>query len=72
VYNSDKYLICTILGVIDIDDATGEDINEAGLFTANSSEGGSQGPFHLYARITFGTIQKSPERQLVFNWNLYF
>lgn len=71
VENSDKYLIVRSEITIGNDDAVGANLSEAGLFTSNSAAGGSSGPFHLYARVTFPTITKTVTRQLLFVWYIY-
>jgi hypothetical protein len=69
--NDDKYLIIRVEVTISNDDANGNNLSEAGLFTAASSSGGYAGPFHMYARTTFPTITKSVTRQLLFVWYIY-
>ncbi len=71
--NNNKWLIVKITTTLGVDDAVGYDISEAGLFTSVSSQPGSgnAGPFHLFARVTFSTIQKTSTRELIFVWYLY-
>lgn len=69
--NENKYLIIRAEITISNDDANGNNLSEAGLFTAASSSGGYAGPFHMYARVTFPTITKSVTRQLLFVWYIY-
>jgi len=69
--NEDRYLIIRVEITISNDDANGNNLSEAGLFTAASSSGGYSGPFHMYARVTFPTITKSVTRQLLFVWYIY-
>jgi len=70
--NDNSYLITRIMSTITIFDCNGYNINEAGLFTAESGAGGYSGHFSLFARITFPTIVKTSSRQLVFIWYIYF
>ena len=70
--NDDSWLIAKIMSNINIFDANGNNISEAGLFTSSSNVGGYSGHFTLFARVTFPVIVKSPARQLVFIWYLYF
>jgi hypothetical protein len=69
--NDDKYLIARAEITISNDDANGNNLSEAGLFTASSSSGGYSGPFHMYARCTFPSITKVETRQLLFVWYIY-
>lgn len=71
VNNASRYLIAQIQFEVGVNDADGSLINEAGLFTASDETGGSVGPFHLFARITFPSIYKSVDRILFFIWYLY-
>lgn len=70
--NYNYWLIGKITTTLGTNDANGFNINEAGLFTAESSAGGYSGQFSLYARVTFPTIVKSSSRQLLFVWYVYF
>lgn len=70
--NSNAWLIGKIVSTLSISEANGKNLNEAGLYTSESNNGSYNGPFHLYARITFPTIVKSSERQLIFIWYIYF
>ena len=72
--NYNTWLIARVATTIGPSDGNGYNLNEAGLFTAESSVGGYSGvdKFHLYARVTFPTIVKSSSRQLLFIWYLYF
>lgn len=76
--NDNKYLIAKVTTTL----ATGEcnedgpggtwnDLSEAGLFVSQSDAAGSSGPWTLFARVTFSTIQKTSSRSLVFTWYLY-
>jgi len=69
--NDDKWLILKVTVTIGVDDANGEQMSEAGLFTATSNAGGWAGDFFLFARITFSSIVKTSDRRLVFVWYLY-
>jgi len=69
--NDDKWLIIKTTITIGVNDANGEQISEAGLFTATENSGGHTGPFYLFARVTFSTIVKTTDRRLVFVWYLY-
>lgn len=71
IANSNKYLIAKVAATIGSGDAEGSTINEAGLFTAMSGSGGWNGPFHLFARVTFSSIVKTTERRLIFVWYIY-
>ena len=69
--NDDRWLVLKITVTIGVDDANGQQISEAGLFTATSDAGGHTGNFYLFARVTFSTIVKTSDRRLVFVWYLY-
>ena len=71
INNSSKYLIAQVQFQIESDDANGSLISEAGLFTASDQTGDYDGPFHLFARVTFPSIYKSADRILFFIWYLY-
>lgn len=70
-FNDDRYIILKITTTITIDDANGEQLSEAGLYSAESASGNYDGPFNLFARVTFPSIVKSADRRLVFIWYLY-
>lgn len=69
--NANAYLICRVTVTIGIDDANGNNINEAGLFICDDNTGGAVGPFHLFSRVTFPSIVKTTDRQLIFVWYIY-
>jgi len=69
--NANKYLVCRLIITIGIDDANGNNLTEAGLYTSESVAGGYAGPFNLFARVTFPSIVKTTSRQLVFVWYMY-
>jgi hypothetical protein len=57
------------------------DLNEAGLYVSDSKlqadfTGGSAAAhlatIRMFARVTFSTLRKFPERQIVFVWNVFF
>jgi len=69
--NEGAWLILRTTTILGLDRALGEEINEAGLFTALSDVSGYGGPFHLFARITFPTLVKTNNRELIFIWYIY-
>lgn len=69
--NDSKWLVLKITTTISINDANGEQISEAGLFSAESRAGSYSGQFSLFARVTFPTLVKSSDRRLIFVWYLY-
>jgi hypothetical protein len=73
--NDDNWLVAKITVTIGIDDANGNQLSEAGLFTASSDSGGysidGSGNFTLFARTTFPSIIKTSDRRLIFRWYLY-
>lgn len=57
------------------------DLSEAGLYVSDSiNQADFEGPsaadhlasIKLFARVTFSTIRKFPERVIIFNWYVYF
>ena len=69
--NNNQYLIAKVTITLGTDDANGNNINEAGLFTADSSAGGHGGPFNIFSLVTFPTIVKDSSRQIMFMWYIY-
>ena len=70
ILNDSKYLTLKIQATIGVNDANGEQLSEAGLFSAKSSAGAT-GQFSLFARVTFPSLIKTEERRLLFVWYLY-
>jgi len=70
--NDSAWLIARVVTTLGSTDAVDQQINEAGLFSATSTAGGHSGPFHLFSRVTFPTVLKTSENQLIFVWYLYF
>lgn len=71
VLNDNSWLIIKITTTIGVNDANGQQLSEAGLFSAASSTGGYSGQFSLFARVTFPSLIKTAERRLIFVWYLY-
>ena len=69
--NGNSWLIIRISVTIGANDANGNQLSEAGLFTATSGAGGHSGQFSLFSKVTFPTIVKTDARRLVFVWYLY-
>lgn len=69
--NDDKWLVIKITVTIGINDANGNQLSEAGLFTAASDAGGYGGQFTLFARTSYPSIIKTSDRRLIFRWYLY-
>jgi len=70
--NNDSYLIVQSTITISMNDANGYNLNEAGLYSAESNSGGYTGPFHLFSKVTFPTLVKTSSRELDFIWFIYF
>jgi len=66
----DSYLVVKIVFTIGEDDANGYNISEAGLYTSDGLDL-ENGPFHLFARVSFPTIAKTSGRDLLFVWYIY-
>jgi hypothetical protein len=71
VLNDNSWLIIKITTTIGVNDANGQQLSEAGLFSAASSSGGYAGQFSLFARVTYPSLIKTSERRLIFVWYLY-
>lgn len=70
--NNDRWLTAKATFILDTDDANwGDPINEAGLFIAENTNAGHNGPFALFSRITFSSFQKSDTRKITFVWYIY-
>jgi len=70
--NDNAYLIMELTMTVGSYDANGNGINEAGLYINESNVGGAVAPFYMFSKITFPTITKIVNRQLIFNWYIYF
>lgn len=82
--NQDEYLVADITTTILDNEANGPsgatgpaayyDISEAGLFISNSNDPLLFDPtsVKLFARVTFSSIRKYVDRQLVFVWKIFF
>jgi len=71
VLNDSRQLVLQITTTIGITNANGYQLSEAGLFTAESNNGGYNGNFSLFSRITFPALIKTGDRRLIFVWYLY-
>lgn len=69
--NEDKWLIGKITTTLGTALANGQQISEAGLYTAESRNPGYNGQFSLFARVTFPTLIKTSDRRIVFIWYIY-
>lgn len=65
--NASRLLAIKVSFQILSDDAVGQNVNEAGLYTAEDNNG----PWHIFARVTFPTIVKTVGRDLLFVWYVY-
>ncbi len=70
--NDNAFLVCKVITTVEANDANNSLLSEAGLFTSESKLGDFEGPFNIFARITFPTIVKSEDRRLIFVWYIYF
>lgn len=70
--NDDAWLVVKITVVLTGSDANSADpLNEAGIYIAESNSPGFTGPFTLFSRVTFSSIQKDSTRQLTLVWYIY-
>jgi len=71
ILNDDRYLVIKITTTIGVNDANGQQLSEAGLFSAASATGGYSGNFSLFARVTYPSLIKTADRRFIFVWYLY-
>ncbi len=71
INNEDKWLVGKITTTLGTTLANGNQISEAGLYTAESRNPGYSGQFSLFARVTFPTLIKTVDRRIVFIWYIY-
>jgi len=69
--NENSWLILRISITIGANDSNGNQLSEAGLFSAESGAGGYLGQFSMFSKVTFPTIVKTSARRLLFVWYLY-
>jgi hypothetical protein len=69
--NEDKWLVGKITVTLGTALANGNQISEAGLYTAESRNPGYSGQFSLFARVTFPTLIKTVHRRIIFIWYIY-
>lgn len=70
--NNSQWLIVKITMTLGDDDANGNNLNEAAIYTADSNAGEHTGPFNMFSLITYPTLVKDATRQIIFIWYLYF
>jgi hypothetical protein len=72
--NDGRYLISSLSIQLEVGDANGQIINEIGLYSSSSTIPGrlNTGPFHLYAKATFPSLVKAPDRYFLFIWYIYY
>lgn len=70
--NDNRFLIGKATTTLKYDEANGYDLNEAGIWLSNSSDPNAAVTFELFARVTFSTIRKDDQRELVILWYFYF
>jgi hypothetical protein len=69
--NEDKWLVGKITTTLGTALANGEQISEAGLYSAESRNPGYSGQFSMFARVTFPTLIKTVDRRIIFIWYIY-
>jgi hypothetical protein len=69
--NEDKWLVGKITTTLGTALGNGQQISEAGLYTAESRNPGYSGQFSLFARVTFPTLIKTVDRRIIFIWYIY-
>jgi|GEM_PF-1535443 len=71
VNNEDKWLIGKVTVTLGTALANGQQISEAGLYSAASRSPGYNGQYSLFSRVTFPTLIKTSDRRIVFIWYIY-
>ena len=69
--NNNRYVIAKSIMVITRDQCNGLNINEAGLWFADTANPGTVTTFKLASRITFPTIYKTSSLELILAWYYY-
>jgi len=70
--NGSKWLISKATITINDTDANGNDLSEAMLYLADTNDASTVTTFKAWARVTFSTIRKDSDRELIFLWFVYF
>ena len=65
--NDNSYLVMKISTTIQAGYANGFNLSEAGLFTAKDRNG----PWHIYARVTFPSLVKTSSNIFLIIWYIY-
>lgn len=70
--NDNAWLVAKVTLILEGQDGNVADpLSEAGLFIAKEDTAGYNGPYTLFSRVTFSSIQKDSTRQLTFIWYVY-
>jgi len=70
--NENRYLVAKLTTTILYAEANGNDLNEAALWFSNSADPLASNVFQMFARVTFSTIRKHENRELIILWYIYF
>jgi len=70
--NDNRWLIAQVTTTLLYAEGNTNDINEAVIWMSNSSNPTLATQMEAFARVTFSTIRKHPQRELVFLWYFYF
>jgi hypothetical protein len=70
--NDNRYLIAKLTTTILRDEANVYDLNEAALWLSNSHLAANATTFKLFSRVTFSTVRKDQNREIVLIWYLFF
>jgi hypothetical protein len=70
--NDNRFLITRVTTTILYEEANINDLNEAALWLSNSDDPNLATTFELFARVTFSTVRKHENRELIILWYIYF
>jgi len=70
--NANRHLIVKVTTTILYAEANINDLSEAALWFSDTNDPLSASVFELFARVTFSTIRKHENRELVILWYIYF
>lgn len=70
--NDNKYLIAKVTTTLLYAEANITDLSEAALWFSETNDPLSAATFELFARVTFSTIRKHENRELIILWYIYF
>ena len=70
--NDNRYLVGKITTTLLRTEGNGHDLSEAALWLTNTTDPNSVTDVKLFSRVTFSTIRKDSNRELILVWYLFF